>query len=98
MHQSRPFFIRIIIFVQILFISGCFLQHGLFQDRAAKAEKEALKQEAEMQQEFQKDYQHRMEAHIDQQSDETLRLMKKMQKKSRKSMEWRRRSWFRENF
>jgi len=98
MHRSRLFFLRIIFVVQILFISGCFLQHGLFQDRAEKSEKEALKQEAEMQKEFQEDYRQRMKAHIDQQSDETLKLMKKMQKKSRRSMEWRRRSWFRENF
>lgn len=93
MHKlcSTLFIVFSILF--LLGLSGC-----LFQSEVAKAERQAGQDDIAYQKEMQEEYETLVKRHLDQQSDESKKLMKKMKRKSSKTMQWRRRSWFSENF
>jgi hypothetical protein len=70
----------------------------MFQSEVAKAERQAGQDDIAYQKEMQVEYETLVKKHKEQQSDDSKKLMKKMKRKSSKTMKWRRRSWFRENF
>jgi hypothetical protein len=93
MHKLSSTLFILLSFLFLFGLSGC-----LFQSEVAKAERQAGQDDIAFQKEMQVEYETLVKRHLDQQSDESKKLMKKMKRKSGKTMQWRRRSWFRENF
>jgi len=93
MQQIKIALINTIIIGFILFFTAC-----RSQQKFSKSEEQAQQQQIIMEKELQEEYLIRVDNHKKMQSDETNKMIKKMQKENRKMMKWRSQHWFRDNF
>ncbi len=67
-------------------------------NRAGKAERKAMRMERKAEKREQKAHKEALKAHRQMQSDQTLEMMKQMEKRNRKLNRHKRQSWFRRVF